>query len=449
MKTKFTMLLALAICLHLVAEEKIDLKAGLLAHWTFEESTGNIAKDASGNNIDAKLTEGATHCEGKFGRGVQCDGIKGSVRIPRNPKLESTNGTTVALWAFIEAPARDTFHDLMRHEKGPEGACLRWKHGSQILQFRVDRKNKEGVYAVDNISNERYLNAWHHFAGTFDPKTGTGRLYVDGELHSEARGEPGPLEYSGGDIGILYCGEGALKGKVDEVRLYDRALSAAEMKALASNIAVTSTIDLKSSLAARWAFDGGGTGTAADSSSNANHGKLNGGTWTKGKFDGALEFDGKTNCVSVPDAASLNFNSGFTLSAWIKVPSEGALGENRTILQKGEHYGLTLVNDHTLRFAVGPGAAMDASITLSDWHLVAATYDGTTARIYVNGALAAEKALQPLTSSQKSDLCIGASTRGATNGFRGVIDEVRLYSRALNAQEIEALGKATPAKEQK
>ncbi|HLX65066.1 MAG TPA: LamG domain-containing protein [Planctomycetota bacterium] len=421
------------------AGEPIDLKAGLLAHWTFDETEGKVAKDSSGNNIDAMLEGGAMRCDGRIGRGVHCDGIDGAVRIVRNPKLESKDGTTIALWALIEARAQDEFHDLVRHHAGRSGVCFRWKHGSQILQFRVDRRNNGPVYAVDKGSNERYLNAWHYFAGTFDAKTGIARLYVDGELHAEARGNPGPLEYTG-DTCIFHATEGAMTGVVDEVRLYDRALSEAEIKALAS------VMNPPSSLVGYWSFNEVNGTSISDSSGNVNHGKLNGGTWTSGKYGNALELDGRVNCVTVADAALLDLDSQLSISVWIRASKDARPGAGSTILKKTDHYALTYVDDHTLRFAVGASGEIDVPIqSIADWSHVVGTYDGSIGRVYVNGVLAGEKSIQRKTAKQRGELCIGASVKGATDCFHGVIDEVRLYSGALSGTEVDALYKAKTA----
>jgi hypothetical protein len=151
--------------------------------------------------------------------------------------------------------------------------------------------------------------------------------------------------------------------------------------------------------------------------------------------------------VTVGDANDLDFTTAFTLEAWV-YPT--ALGSNRwrNVLIKersgGEVYNLYAHSD-TNRPAVfvvptassQPSEARGTSqLAVNAWSHLAATYDGTTLRLYVNGVQVATRAMTaPLLTSSGALRLGGNSVWGEY--FQGRLDEVRLYNRALTAAEIQ------------
>lgn len=91
------------------------------------------------------------------------------------------------------------------------------------------------IYLIDTQAKSNYFNAWHHFAGTYNSATGVARLYVDGVVKAEQSGLTGNLEHSD-NLWLMFTdnsGQGAVPGRLDDVRIYNRALNAAEIQALA------------------------------------------------------------------------------------------------------------------------------------------------------------------------------------------------------------------------
>jgi hypothetical protein len=196
-------------------------------------------------------------------------------------------------------------------------------------------------------------------------------------------------------------------------------------------------------LVAAYGFEETSATSATDSSTNGNTGTIREATRTAGKFGQALNFDGVNDWVSVNDAASLHLTSGMTLEAWVK-PS--ALSQWRTVLMKertgGLSYGL-YANSDTNRPTVNVAMTAEqdirgtAQLGLSTWTHLAATYDGTTLRLYVNGTQVATKALTGALASGTQPLRIGGNGIWG-EWFAGLIDEVRVYDHALTATEITA-----------
>ena len=185
------------------------------------------------------------------------------------------------------------------------------------------------------------------------------------------------------------------------------------------------------------------SGTTAQDQIGLHNGTLAGATRvTTGRFGRALSFDGVDDSVTVPHDAALNLTSGMTLEAWVR-PS--ALGSSlRSVLMKerpaGFDYSLladTAASHPTANVLTTSAfeAAGPASLGLSTWTHLAQTWNGSTLRLYIDGA---EVATQPSTGSLVTST--GQVRIGGTSGqfFSGLIDEVRIYNHARTAAEIAA-----------
>ncbi len=194
-----------------------------------------------------------------------------------------------------------------------------------------------------------------------------------------------------------------------------------------------------------------GSGTIlADWTGKGHTGTLSGAAWTPaGRFGGALSFDGVNDWVTVADAADLDLTTGLTLEAWV-YPTVSGGGSWRNVLIKertgGEVYNLYANADTNAPTAYvvtagNPGTALDArgtsALPLDSWSYVTLTYDNTALRLYVNGVQAGSRAVAgPLLTSTGVLRLGGNSIWGEY--FAGVLDEVRIYNRALTVSEIQA-----------
>ena len=160
------------------------------------------------------------------------------------------------------------------------------------------------------------------------------------------------------------------------------------MSVTVSNVAVTG-------LVAAYSFDEGTGATLVDRSGRGHHGTIAGATWTtQGRFGSALAFDGVNDWVTVADTSALDLTTGMTLEAWVQPSS---LGSWRNVVIKerpnGETYNLyahTDFNRPTIYVTgASTGATVDArgtsALQLNSWTHLAATYNGTTLRLYLNG----------------------------------------------------------------
>jgi len=197
-------------------------------------------------------------------------------------------------------------------------------------------------------------------------------------------------------------------------------------------------------LVAAYGFNEGAGTTVFDKSGNGLNGVISGATWiTQGKFGNALSFNGTSDWVTVSNASPLNLTTGMTLEAWV-FPT-ATTGVRDILLKEGTNvdiYNLYARNGHGRPEAnvfvggvnrMAEGSALPANA----WRHVAGTYDGATLRLFINGVQVASEAVSGSIPASTGPLRIGG------NGiwgefFRGRIDEVRIYNRALSQSEIQA-----------
>lgn len=195
-------------------------------------------------------------------------------------------------------------------------------------------------------------------------------------------------------------------------------------------------------LVAAYAFaEGSGTMTA-DRSGNNNSGTLSNTVWTtQGKFGSALIFNGTNAKVTIPDAAWLHLTKGMTLEAWV-YPATMATSWADVIMKQGDDYYLAGSSQSTGGVPATGGTYTTplyaaSSLPPNAWSHLAATYDGTMMRLYVNGIQAGSRANTNTMSNSNGPLSIGGDALFGQY-FNGRIDEVRVYNRALSASEIQA-----------
>jgi hypothetical protein len=204
-------------------------------------------------------------------------------------------------------------------------------------------------------------------------------------------------------------------------------------------------------LVAAFGFNEGTGTTTADASGRANTGTLSGASWTTaGKFGGALSFNGVNNWVTVNGSPSLDLTNGMTLEAWVN-PS--ALGTQwRTAIIKEQAAGLVYALYADVTDTLQPSGHVNIGgdvwtrgtgrIPLNAWTHLAVTYDGADLKMYVNGTLASTKPVVGSMTASTGPLRFGGNSVWS-EWFQGSLDEIRVYNRALNANEVQSdMGRA-------
>jgi len=191
-----------------------------------------------------------------------------------------------------------------------------------------------------------------------------------------------------------------------------------------------------------WSFDEGKGDVAADSSGNKNDGKLvRSPEWVDGKFGKALKFDSaKTQKVEIPNSDSFTkVTTAVTMAAWVNPANTGGW---MSFGVKGDiTYGMFIGAGAFVRIHYSGGTSFDTpanAIKANEWTHVVGTYDGKTVKIYINGDVKAEVNAGAAIPANAATFVIGG-TQESRDWFSGMIDEYRLYSRGVTADEVKKL----------
>jgi hypothetical protein len=197
------------------------------------------------------------------------------------------------------------------------------------------------------------------------------------------------------------------------------------------------------------------SGTSAINSANAAfNGTIRQALRVAGKFGGALSFDGVNDWVTVTDTAAspLDLTTGLTIAAWVN-PTSLAGWDTVVLKERGAgllsyalyaHDGAPDAGGFTAPAAYvragGTDAAVRDSFTLrlNTWTHLAATYDGVRQRLFINGVLVATHVQAGPVAVGNGALRIGGNNVFAGEFYQGLIDEVRIYNRALSAADVAA-----------
>jgi alkaline phosphatase len=217
---------------------------------------------------------------------------------------------------------------------------------------------------------------------------------------------------------------------------------------LGANVVHTYTINDNDSggdggLVVAYGFGEGSGTTTQDSSGNDNDGTLiNGPVWVAGQNVGfAVSFDGSDDYVETGNTTSLPH---WTISAWVRSPNapssaaaSGPINRNSNYQINWNHPGATFRGAAAVQVGGTYYAATFGPLLANTWYYLAATYDGETLKAFKNGALiTSNTAPSGVPNAETNSLKLGRHSLAA-QFFRGTVDEVRVYNRALSPAEIQ------------
>jgi hypothetical protein len=212
-----------------------SLTEGLVGWWKFDETDGNIAYDSSGNGNDGNLTNGPTWIDGKIGGALSFDGVDDKV-VLTDQSYPTGNHASLSFWAYggEDLPnqnqvfvSRDSLNNTLLsvhltwvNQTGDESYVVFWYIGNSSDTNRINRSGA----SVD------FTGSWRHWSLTKNHLTGEMIIFKDGSaFHRDSNKLQPSAEAS--DVEYFWVGVG-YHGLLDDIRIYDRALSAVEVKAL-------------------------------------------------------------------------------------------------------------------------------------------------------------------------------------------------------------------------
>jgi hypothetical protein len=207
----------------------------------------------------------------------------------------------------------------------------------------------------------------------------------------------------------------------------------------------TGSLFASAELVGLWLMNEGQGDTIADNSGNDHTGKILGGVaWVDGQYGKALEFDGASGEVRIPNSDELNVEH-FTVMAWINVPK--VIGDWQIIVTHGvaplRNFGFyvnkTGAIHHSFSIKNGTWNSIDGTTIITDgkWHHVCMTYDRKNFRLYVDGNIDKETQQNEKSDTVTDAVAIGGYAESPVAAWlKGKIDEVAVYNHAMTKDEI-------------
>ncbi len=430
-----------------------------LGWWRFDDESGSVALDSSGNNNRGSLyqMDETDWTSGVFGRALQFDNSAGEhVVVPHNVSLSPTTALTILGWA---KPVTYGSGSATFVEKA---------YGTSYILY-LDSSTEGMIFSVNGIdctSNATIitLNTWQHIAATYNGTVV--RFYVNGV----ERGTCSNVGSVGTDTSDVQIGNDdtlttAFDGYLDDVRIYGQALTQNDILQIMrgdriAKAAVTPEVagTLATNLSGWWTFDGREvnwrTGVVTDKSGQGNTGTIVNMATTVAAVDGRLGQAFNFTGNGYVNIGNLSENAAGTISLWIN--------PNVTINASNYNYGL-LVNadpsvgpsllmrwyevtgDGALTFYIDDGGGWVGAKTITTnwkkdtWYHIVGSWGGGVMDITIDG-IQEDSDAQDAASTNASTWRIGQSSLSTTPYyFDGKIDDVRFYSRKLSSAEIQKL----------
>jgi len=478
---------------------------GLVAAYSFDEGTGTTVNDASGHGLTG-IIQGATWTTaGRHGNALSFNGISSYVDLGNPALLQMTGSITVSAWVnAADNPPDDG--QIVAKSDSSSGWQLKTSSdaGPQTFGIAVSSPSNQRTQRYSNTI--RSLGVWYHVAGVYNAAAGTLNVYVNGALDNGVLSGAIPTSNLDAPVNANIGrrnGGFYFNGIVDDVRIYNRALSISEIQndmatpvgtpgstptatstatatatatptptptatataTPTASVAVTSTPTPPPSsptvtptstptagLIAAYSFDEGSGTTVSDASGHGINGVIQGADWTSaGRHGSALSFDGTSSYVDLGNPSLLQLTGSFTLSAWVKATGNPA-DDGQIVAKSDSASGWQLktspdTGPQTFGVAVSSGTGQRTQRysttvrTLGVWYHVAGVYDSGARMldIYVNGVRDDGVLMGAIPASNlNSAVNVNIGRRSGGFYFNGVIDDVRIYNRALTQAEVQA-----------
>jgi len=424
--------------------------SGVLAYWRLDEVSGKTATDDTGaydatlmsaDNLFDFASDGVV--PGRVGNALKFDGVQDYVKGPTLPM--GLEDRSVSAWV------RTTEKGILVGIAGPHAAdSTRGRHGlyfsSSSDSFKAEFTDDSGQALVVEGSNDVKDGNWHHGVVVYQ-RDGLCNLYIDGELadsldmsvNAGVNYDSAGLTFDLGNYptesGGIFTPANFFGGDIDEVRVFSKAITHDEVKVLYQ-------------LSIHYKFDEEAGQIAVDSGHSGDNGILRNFNFKDNGVEGvvgrALSFDGLTN-FDVRTSGPIN-QDATSVAMWVKPVDDftqqyiSDFGTDVFGIVKGFQPGY--YNIYGGGYPTGNPNAMDTAIPIKGgggaWDHIVFTFDGTLVKGYLNARLVFSVTNTSADLAPAGQLVIGA--RGNTaDPFEGVIDEYRVYNRALTVEEIEGI----------
>jgi len=442
-----------------------------VGYWKFNEGYGTSAKDSSGYGNNGTITGATWTNAGKFNKALSFDGSSSYVNCGNNSSLNMGTGSfTHSAW--IKAPEGNTNRNII--DKGLGTTAYGFRLGTDG-KVSVDIRGGGAIGTASTIRVDD--NSWHYVSVVLDQSSDLVKIYIDGVLNNTGDASAiGDTDNSNNFfIGADNANQYYFDGTIDEVKIYNYALTEDEIKAeynrgkvtvmgalggdAASGAASTAstaeycvpgdTADCDPPVA-EWKFEEHSGTSAYDTSGNANTGTITNATYTSpGKIGSALKFDGSSDYVDCGSRASLDLTGEKTIEAWIKTADsdQAIIGQ-----QGGSGQWLFMIeSDGRLQWhtwATGPDMHGSTIVNDDNWHHVTAVIStsNSNTQFYIDGKLDKQQSDTISTPAATGSLYIASCNEVAGSSwclgtcpndyFNGLIDHVQIFDYARTPAQI-------------
>ncbi len=405
---------------------------GLVAHWTLSEASGTDAADSGDNGYDGTYTGGVTLDQDEPHPGTPAptfDGIDDEVTLPAIDASFSS-GLTIAAWIRPDETLNaGQFNEVFELSNGSQVDQILLSYGGAtgLQLYLTDTADGSTLRTIEDNTSFA-AGQWVHCVAVVD-SSGNATLYRNGQVTKSGffTSLPTTVLRSTATIGKSSFGD-RFKGSIQDVRLYNYGLSAAEVNELYG-------------LVGRWDFDEGSGTTIAESTGNASDASFNTGTpaWVDGIRGKALEFDGTndartTGTIEPPERGAI--------SMWFR--SSGPPASRQRLWGIGADYEMWQDNDGLVSMDVATDGYQGGFITTSPlydegrWYHLVAQYDSETEsyEIYIDGVLHKSGVSTRDIKQQAANYLSFGTRTGSSQRFAGALDNFRIYNRWLSLGEI-------------
>jgi hypothetical protein len=409
---------------------------GLIGHWRLDATAGTTATDSSLKALHGTHTNGAQ--AGEFGPypgdgqyAVGLDGGNDYVNGASTTDYPLTNTFSIGGWVRLDSHVN--YAAMLENGSVTDSCSLTFSSTGQV---RVMGRSGGGLRAL-TTTETLPLDTWKHVTATYDGTTY--RIYIDGKLAGTSK-ETFTLDNASGNLTLgasLQGGDDFLDGSLHDVRFYNRAIDSSEVAKLHG-------------LVGHWQLNEPSGNIAYDSSGMGKNGTYLGDVQldqTGPNADlGSAEFLGFSGHVQLPTYERL-FHRGFSMALWARPTSTGTWARFMDMGNGGGAYNLLFARRATSNDAWmdvyggslgtrGFGAAN--AIVNSKWQHYAVTVDSTgLATTYVDGEYRSSYTTGTPGDVVRTLNYIAKSNWSGDAYFQGNLSDVRLYNRAISAEEVQ------------
>ena len=432
MKTIITITLLLIVTSFGMAQSSLD--SGLVAYYPFN---GN-ANDETGNGYNGSVV-GATLTTDRFNQTDKAynfifNGFSSDrIQVAGTSNLNFSGGAfSLSAWIKFSgvAGAGNNYPIVSKHICGEQSGYILMLYNGKLTFWLAGTSGYNILSTIEDYTDEK----WHQVVAVYD---GINKyIYVDGVLKNSVAFSYSVFNSADWALGGYNGCNGGFNGKVDEVKIYNRPLSAAE---ILEDYNLT-----RNSFIAYFPFNG----NAIDETGNGYNGTINGNAaLAPDRFSNqnkAYTFPDQSSSISLANSTNINLENGFTINAWIKYKSGGT----KIIVCKHvcgfvNGFLFAIDTDGQIQLWLGQNGwstvRTNQTFVEDQWYMVTATYDATsnTGKVYVDGQVGGTGSVV-YTNFSANPISIGESYQNncVAGNMDGSVDEVKIYSRPLSDAEI-------------